>query len=390
MLTISALPRAAACPGSEALPHANTSSEDSDTGVDNHATAEAIVRSRQFEKLPRELLALIEPGAQLMPEHAVAYNLATDTARSLNVLDREYDTAFPPLTDDEVPGTVDLLILTDSDSPMHPPRLTVVDYKYRSDVGSPEENEQLMGYALAAARLFQTESVTVVVAYIDTDDEGNLVLLRPLVVRQLDGIDLDAFAAKLRDIVAAVRAQRAKAIPDVREGKGCRHCPALVHCPAKHTLLVRITTGQERDELEAMLPLTPATVALAYERWKHAEHLLKRIRGAIFAYASEIDVPLGNGRVLGRRTKLGPTALDGDVVYSIVREKYGQEVADQAVTREATQARLEVVLKARGIKPLAPAMRELMTEVAKRGGSKRPPKETTDEHALELPERVAG
>lgn len=390
MLTISGLPRAAECAGSEALPHANTTSEDSEQGVTNHATAEAIVRSRQFEKLPTELLALIEPGAQLMPEHAVAYNVATDTARSLLIADREYALAQPPLADDEVPGTCDLLILTDSDSPMLPPRLTVVDFKWRSDVGNPDENEQLMAYALTATRIFGVTEATVVVAYIDTDDEGNLMLLRPLVVRKVDAIDLDAFAAKLRGIVAAVRAQQAKAIPDVRESKGCRHCPALVHCPAKHALLVRLTSGQERDELEGMLPLTPQTVAVAYERLKHAENLLKRIRGAIFGYASEIDVPLGNGRVLGRRTKLGDTQLDGDTVYAVVREKYGQEAADAAVAREATQVKLEAMLKARDVKPRAPAMREVLAEVAKRGGSKRLPKETTDEHVLELPERVAG
>jgi hypothetical protein len=250
-LTISGLPRAAACPGSAALPQANTVSDDSEAGVANHATAEAIVRSRQFEKLPAELLALIEPGAQLMPEHAVAYNVLTDTARALHVMDREYGSASPPLIDDEVPGTVDLLILTQSDSPMHPPRLTVVDYKFRSDVGAPDENEQLCGYALAAARLFQSESVTLVVAYIDTDDEGNLVLLRPLDVRHLDAIDLDAFAAKLRGIVAAVRAQRAKAIPDVREGKGCRHCSAVPFCPAKRELLVRLTPARNATSLRA-------------------------------------------------------------------------------------------------------------------------------------------
>ncbi|HTU62140.1 MAG TPA: hypothetical protein VMF89_26965, partial [Polyangiales bacterium] len=186
------------------------------------------------------------------------------------------------------------------------------------------------------------------------------------------------------------RAQRAKRIPDVRENKHCKHCPAMVHCPAKRELLVRITSGQERDELEAMMPLTPQTVAVAYERLKHAEHLLKRIRGAIFAYASEIDVPLGNGKVLGSRVKLGNTTLDGDTVYAVVREKYGQEVADAAVSREATQTKIEAALKDAGVRPRAPAMRELMTEVHKRGGAKRTPKPTSDEHSLELPERAAG
>lgn len=384
MLTISGLPRAAECPGFAALPHANTTSDDAEAGVDNHAAAETAVRTGDLDKLPPELRELITPGAILRPEHAVAYNIETDTARALNVTERSYATASPPLTDDEVPGTLDLLIIALA------MRVTVVDYKRYEDVGSPDENAQILGYALAAARLTGATEVTVVVAYIEANEFGVVRLMRPLVVRQVDAIDLDAFASKLRLIVAAVREQRSRKVPDVSESKQCRYCPALVHCPAKHRLLVRITSGQERDELEGMMPLTPATVAVAYERLKHAEHLLKRIRGAIFGFASEIDVPLGNGRVLGRRTKLGNTALDGDKVYEVVRELYGQEVADQAVTREATQSRLEVVLKAHNVKPLAPAMRELMTEVHKRGGSKREPKETTDEHALELPERATG
>lgn len=384
MLTISGLPRAASCPGFAALPHANTTSEDAEAGVDNHAAAELAVRTGDLEKLPPELRELITPGAVLRPEHAVAYNLATDTARALNVTERGYDTASPPLLDDEIPGTLDLLIVALQ------LRVTVVDYKRHEDVGSPDENAQILGYALAAARLTGATEITVVVAYIEADELGFVRLMRPLVVREVDAIDLDAFASKLRRIVEAVRVQRARAVPDVSESKQCRHCPALVHCPAKRALLVRITSGQERDELEAMIPLTPQTVAVAYERWKQADHLLKRIRAAIFAFAGEVDVPLGDGRVLGRRTKLGNTTLDGDTVYEVVREKYGQEVADKAVTRDSTQSRLEIVLKANNVKPLAPALREVMAEVHKRGGSKREPKETTDVHALELPERAVG
>lgn len=399
MLTISGLPRASECPGSAALPHANTTSSDAEAGIDNHAAAETAVRTGDLDKLPPELRELITPGSVVRPEYAVAYDIATDTARALNIGDREYDAASPPLTDDEVPGTLDLLIISPdtlrevdgmSTVVTHLLRVTVVDYKLHTDVGSPDENEQLLGYALAAARLTGATEVTVVVAYIEADEHGFVRLMRPLVVREVDAIDLDAFASKLRRIVEAVRVQRARAVPDVSESKQCRHCPALVHCPAKRALLVRITSGQERDELEAMIPLTPQTVAVAYERWKQADHLLKRIRAAIFAFAGEVDVPLGDGRVLGRRTKLGNTTLDGDTVYEVVREKYGQEVADKAVTRDSTQSRLEIVLKANNVKPLAPALREVMAEVHKRGGSKREPKETTDVHALELPERAVG
>lgn len=375
---MSGLPRLAVCPGSSALPLAASASEWAELGHERHALIETAINAGEIEKLPEEIRALLPNGANAKTEVAVAYDYERDTARWLGQdIGRQYLIGAT-----EVAGTVDLFV-------EHEGAVTIADWKGYDLVADPDRNPQLLGYALAIARLTGASELRLVVMHVEESD-GEIHLLRAPIVRVVDAIDLDSFAVALRGIVRAVEEQKTRTVPDVRESKHCKWCDHMPHCPAKRELLVRITSGQERDELEGMLPLTPQTVAVAYERLKHAEHLLKRIRNAIYGFASEIDVPLGNGRVLGRRMKLGPTQLDGDAVYQVVREKYGQEAADQAVTREATQARLEIVLKARGVKPLAPAMRDVMTEVHKRGGSKRTPKETTDEHALELPERVAG
>jgi hypothetical protein len=380
-LSISALPRVAACPGSAALPQASTTSADAERGTDNHSAAERAIIEGQLDKLPAEVRELIPRGALVVAEAIVYYDWQTDTAR-VPADGAHGKRAYTP-GPTEIPGTIDLLVI-------HGDRVTVLDYKMHSDVGNPDENEQLLGYALAAARVCKAADVTLVVAYIDADEDGTVKLLRPLVARQLDELDLDAYAAKLRGIIAAVEAQRARRVPDVRENKHCRYCPAAVHCPAKTALIRRLVSGQERDELELAMPLTPETAAEAYKRLGHARALLKRIESAIYAFASQQDIPLGNGQVLGKRVKLGNEQIDGNIAWEVLREQYDDDVANAAVTREASKAGIERALKASGVKPLAPAMRSALAAIGERGGAKRELKETIDEHPAQLPEEASG
>lgn len=373
MPSISALPRAATCPGAYALPHANPTSTDAEAGVGNHAAAEGAVVNGELDKLPEEIRALIPRGSFVVPEAVVYYDYEADTARTPNDVAHGRRAYTPGPT--EIAGTIDLLITTNAG------RVTVLDYKRHASVGSPDENEQIMGYALAAARITRAREVTVVVAYIEADEDGRVSLLRPLDVRQVDEIDLDAFAVRIRAIVAGIHAQRARAIPDVVESRHCRYCPALVHCPAKRELLVRLANGGEARELESMLPLTPRTAAIAYENLKHAENLLKRIRGALWAYATEVDIPLANGMVLGRRVKPGNEQLDGEITAAVLAELHGQAVADAAtIKREGTKAGIERALKAAGVKPLSSSMEAVLEEIRKRGGAKREEQEKVDEH----------
>ena len=319
-------------------------------------------------------------GSLTVAEAVVYYDVATDTARIPGDASHGKRAYRPGPT--EIPGTIDLLIRNDT--------LTVLDWKMHTDVGSPDENAQVMAYSLAAARAFGVSDVQIVVAYIEADEEGNVRLLRPLVVRQVDAIDLDVFASKLRGILAAVEVQRAKAVPDVRENRHCRHCPAAPHCPAKTALIRRLVSGGERDELELMMPLTPATAAIAWERLGHARALLKRIETALYAFASTQDIPLRNGNVLGKRIKQGNEKLDGAITFQVLSELYGPDVAEAATGRVATKVKLEAALKAAGVKPLAPAMKKTLDAIAQNGGSKRDLKESVDEHTAGQPTLKAG
>ena len=98
--------------------------------------------------------------------------------------------------------------------------------------------------------------------------------------------------------------------------------------------------------------------------------LAKRLREALYARAAERPIPLGNGMVLGERTVEGNDKLDGDIVWTVVRDLHGQEMADAAVERHATKSKLDAAIKAAGLK-VAPTKRAVLAEVDARGGIER-------------------
>jgi putative intracellular protease/amidase len=288
-LTASALPRAAVCHGSVVLPQADTLNEHSEAGSDSHAKAEQAVTQGRLEDLPEEVAALIPLGALVFAEVAVAYDLRTDRARVLGLGMRRAYEVGPT----EIAGTIDLQISVDG------ARATVVDYKRWEDVGAPDENEQTMFYGLVTARLFELPEVTLAVAYVDQDEHGDLVLLRPLVTRVVDELDLDAFAQRLRWIAGRVSEQEGRPVPDVRESKHCKWCSAAAACPAKQSLVRRIFTGDERERLDALMPLNEETAAIAWERVAQAQNMLARITRALYAFAAERPFKLENGNIVG-------------------------------------------------------------------------------------------
>lgn len=369
-LTASSLPRAAVCPGSALLPQADTQNDHADAGTESHAALEAAATQGRLEDLPEEVRALIPVGAMVAAEVAVAYSMRTDTARILGLgINRAYE-----VTDDEIAGTIDLQIVVDGT------RATVIDYKRHEDVGLPDANEQTLFYGLATARLYGLPEVTLVVAYVKQDDDGSVTLLRPLVSRVIDELDLDAFAARLRWIAERVREQAARPIPDVRESKHCRWCSAAAHCPAKSALIRRLVSGSESDELEMLMPLNEETAALAWERVGHAQNLLKRITRALYAFAKERPFKLANGHIVGPYEKVGNETLNGDVVHEVVAERHGKEVADKAVVYHATKARLESALKAAGVPTPTRAKEQILAEVRRRGGAKQKREPDVGEH----------
>lgn len=368
-ITASALPRLFRCPGSAALPIANTTSEWAEAGTSRHAEMEDAIEDGNLDEIPAGVRALIPADAtSVRAEVAVSYDVATGKGRELGVgIARDYQGLGPF----EIPGTIDLLALA-------PGRALIADWKGWEIVGAPDTNEQTLHNAIAVARAHNIDEVTIAIGYLG---RGGVVSA------QLDTFEIDAYAGRLRqlhlDVADQVNRAKAGRMPDVYEGAHCKYCPAAHTCPAKVALIRRLISGQETDEMELMLPLTAESARDAYERLQAGKQLLKRIERAIFAFADKDPIPLGDGKWFGKHKTYGNEKLDGDTVYQVVREKFDQETADRAVARKATKAKLKEVLQ------LASAERDVLDEVRKRGGSKREEKEEVGEF-IHTPQLAAG
>jgi hypothetical protein len=317
--------------------------------------------------LPDRVRALVPDAYSVAAEVAVAIHVAAGRVRQLGVsIGRNYQ-----IEPGEIAGTLDLLAVT-------PSTVLALDWKGHRRLGAPDRHEQLLFAGLAASRMFPGRRVILAIGY--PDDWIDHV--------EVDELELDAFAARLTGLHAAVAAQSSRAAPDVAEGPHCEHCPAMHACPAKVALMRRLTSGAEADELEMMMPLDDRTARLAYERLQAARHLLRRVESAVYARAAESPIPLGEGRFLGKHTKRGNEKIDGNIAYEAIRDMRGQSAADMAVERRATKKAIGEALKwalAPG-ETLKAAEAATLAEIRARGGASRDEREVVEEYTLTLGE----
>jgi hypothetical protein len=366
MITASSLPRAFRCAGSFALPQASLDSPDAAAGVDRHAEREAAINAGDLDGIPGRVRALIPADVtSVRAEVALALHLGTGRGREIgSSLDRAYVTE-----PGELAGTCDFVALA-------PGRALILDWKSSTDVGAPDKHEQSMFYAAALARAHRLDEVTLAIYYELTGQLEHVTV---------DAIELDAFVARLRDVVDEIARQaahvRAGRMPDVAEGRHCTHCPATHACPARTALLRRLVSGQEADELELMMPLDGVTARAAYERLLAGKSLLRRVERALHAFADKQPIDLGEGRYFGKFTKRGNETIDGDEAYNVILQLHGHAVADAAVERRATKTRIRAALKA-AVPPGAAsaAERAVLAAIRERGGSVREEKESVGEY----------
>jgi hypothetical protein len=366
-ITASQLDRIIACPGSAALSQINTTSEYAQQGTDRHAEQEEAINSGD---IPEDIAALLgDAAASAQAEVALAYDVATGKGR---VIGAGLNRAYGELAPFEIAGSADVIACTEGG-------VIVIDRKLYSEVTPAAQNSQLAFLALAACRALGKSDATVILIY----ESGRVDRAT------LDEIDLDVFASKLRSLHERVAVQRAKVargeVPDVSQGKHCKHCSSMPVCPASTALIQRLVNGGEANDLELMVPLTPDTARIAYGRLHQAKNLLKRIEAALYAYGAERPFPIGDGKMFGRYTKPGNEDLDGRIVRDVVREQLGEAAIDEVISYEATKTRLKEAIKARAPKGKAAAMeRDLLAEVRKRGGAKREPSDAVGEFAPRL------
>lgn len=353
-ITASKLELGMLCASAFALPHSDVRVQGSDPerGKQEHAEDEVQI---QKGNIPEELERRW-PGYEWLAEVKVCYDLATDTGEIFGYgSDRGYQDRGPFV----VFGTADIVGRGPGGE------VVVVDRKGFNEQTPAARNPQVSILALALTRALGVRSADVAIwpraAAMD--------------VATLDAMDLDAFAVAARAALAEVA--RSQVVYQnggqlkFNEGRHCTYCPAFAACPAKQALALTL-----KGEPPLKLDLANDNDATdAYVFASKVRMLLKRLDAAIYARAAERPIPLPDGRELGPVVKEGNEKLDGDVMWRVVAEKHGRDIADAAVIRSATKSRLKEALGLAGVASVAKAEREVLDAVREAGGASR--KEST-------------
>lgn len=335
----SSIPRLLLCPTSALLPQHDYKTKYASDGQDHHADLEAAIDVGDEDAIPAQILALVQEGDECITEMAFAYSPDTDTARELGRITREQYAAL--VKPGELPGKPDLIIRGNG-------RIIVVDHKSFEEVDDAERNAQAATYALMVARAWGYDECEVSISYRATWRRPSFAVLNAL--------DLAAHGDRLRGL--RVDIEKAKEAPALylNDGRQCKYCPAFNSCPRQQALARQVQSGALIRQAEALIPLADDDDAMrALDLLERVKMFQQRLSAAIYARAAERPIPLPSGKVFGPRETQGNRAIDGDAAYEALREKYGQTVADKAVTREATQKGIEAALKQAGVKSAAKA-----------------------------------
>lgn len=361
--TASALPRGFVCLASLVHPQRDYRTADAEAGNDRHAKRETELLSKDYAELPPEIAERLETYNNVTPEVAMAIDIATGAAR---IIGRSLQRKYGELAPFEIAGTTDVLAV-DMDDRGRARRVLVGDWKgHDPEVEGPATNKQTFHNALCAARIFGVPEVEVFISRVGCAPR----------FATLDVFELDAFFDALRQLnLSAAAAGENPAAHEV-EGSHCRYCNATAACTKKRALALEVMNGEASRRLDVLLPLeTPDQAARALAFGEKLKQLVKRIEGSVRAWAGERPIPIGNGKMWGRVVEEGNEELDPDIVYEVVRETYGQAIADKAVHREAAKTWLKEALRAAGAKPLTKAEETVLDEIRKRAGVRRKPTE---------------
>jgi hypothetical protein len=289
VITASQLPRLRHCPAVVSLPQYPSDSDWAMRGraIHHYIATGAIIPGVEGE-LARIDLKSIPEG-----EHEVsfAWNIVTGECRELgSMIDRNYK-----LRDSEIGGTADLVNKTG-----------VIDFKTGwKGVGPPEENWQILFYALCLSRIHDLPEVGVSVWYLQDDGSWNPV------DAVVDTFHLAAFESDLREAL--------KGGPP-NPGDWCRNCPSFTACPAKIGLIQSLSVGDK--VVLAPARIDPENAAHAYERLQIVKEALGQAEAQIRAYAAENVIPLGDNLYFGP-VEVAKEVVDADKAFSIIEQTHG-------------------------------------------------------------------
>jgi hypothetical protein len=290
-------------------------------------------------------------GSDYRQEVAYAYDVESGKARRVGYgLNRRYGALSPT----EIPCTLDEVGIFDGVIEVH-------DYKldgFCPTAPPTAENPQLLFGALGVALTRGVYSVRLSAIHIRQDGTH---WRDPA---EVDALDLDAFELRLRRIWQ--RTQEAREViasgrtPDVSRGPWCRYCPAAQACPAVTSLIRAVAADPVATADQLLSMLTPETASAAYTRLKEIEAVLKPVKSALWAYASEQAIALPDGRRYGS-VETEKEVYNAIKTRAVLREVCGAEVAEAACTFKTSKtavaraaneyaARVKAAAKERGEK----------------------------------------
>jgi hypothetical protein len=353
--TASKVDLASKCEGAFAVDQLEEKNEYQDAGNERHDEWEDAINRGE----PPEVLASRWPGYTWRAEVKFAIDVATGEGREITAPGKRNYADVGPF---EVAGTADV-VGTKEGAP-----LVIGDRKsFDPNVPRAQVNAQLHIAALALGRAWKHDTAEVFIHH----------EARPLDVAVVDELDMDAFLGNLRDIVAKATQARnrhqAGEPVEFTTGPQCRWCAGFNACPKQRELVALVKTEAVDNQVELLLPLgDDESFANAYALKEKLSLLMKRLTSSLIAAASERPRPIGNGRMFGKVQAQGNEKLDGDIVYEVIKERYGQHIADAAVERSASKKRIKEALSLHGAKgQVAEMERQVLDTVRARGGARR-------------------
>lgn len=346
-LTASQLDRAMACPASFALPAVSLPpSPESDRGTEIHRFLETAITHGREAALAEvsddapwratcesvDLDPLTAEAERVECEVRFAYRPLADTARQLG---GAYALGYPAVDDEEIAGTVDLL-LTKPDG-----GVVVIDYKTGRRTVHVAESGQMHLLGLAVARARGLSLVTVSVVHVTEDgalafDE---MLLGPDELDRIARAVRTAFA-RVRDAHAAVSGGRT---PDVRVGDHCSFCPAFRSCPANVGLAKHLLSASADDF--GIDEMSPSQVGSLWAWAARARRVLDEIESGLKAYIDHDPVPHPDGVNEIARVEIARESIEGRAAVPVL-EAYLGPAAGEVIEPSVSKTRLEKFVRA--------------------------------------------
>lgn len=355
----SAIERAMICDSSVALPHARHTTVHTERGSVLHAFLQAcnavgrddalVQVDEEYRDICAELnLDGLHPQLALAAEVAFAYNYVEDTARELG---RGAGRIYDDVSIDELPCTLDIVGVRDVSQ--------IVRRGFYGEVKTGWTTRRAIKLVaqidFGALCIARTYGCDVVEGQHINVHEG----LAPYVQRRvIEGWEIDAFAAELREHAMQWRALRERyeqgIMPrEFQTGQWCDRCPAREFCPAV-AQQVRWAL-QARDNFDGPLrvsldALDDSQFGRLWDDVDDAIGVLTSLRGRMKGIAAQRRIKLGETpdgleRWLGTVISEGNDKLDGEHVFDVVAELHGEDVATAATRITCTKKDLDAAIK---------------------------------------------